>query len=319
MIHMETVRLTASQALVRFLENQYISYIDMDGNEQEHKFVKGIFMLPGHGNVVGFANGVEQELKDMIVYQGKNEQGMALAAVGYAKQMRRKSIFACTSSVGPGACNMVTAAATATANNIPVLILPGDIYASRQPDPVLQQMEQPQNLSISAHDAFQAVTKYWGRIIRPEQVMTDMISAMRVLTDTANTGAVAISLPQDVQAEAYDYPVDFFKKRVWTIERRPATKKAAKKAAEIIKSAKKPLLICGGGVGCGDDIVDGANAGADAVACAAVLLFMRGAGYSYGGYWFACCNLLVGGSNLLPLPGLDGWRIAGALHGIGRT
>ena len=164
MIHMETVRLTASQALVRFLENQYISYIDMDGNEQEHKFVKGIFMLPGHGNVVGFANGVEQELKDMVVYQGKNEQGMALAAVGYAKQMRRKSIFACTSSVGPGACNMVTAAATATANNIPVLILPGDIYASRQPDPVLQQMEQPQNLSISAHDAFQAVTKYWGRI-----------------------------------------------------------------------------------------------------------------------------------------------------------
>ena len=131
MIHMETVRLTASQALVRFLENQYISYIDMDGNEQEHKFVKGIFMLPGHGNVVGFANGVEQELKDMVVYQGKNEQGMALAAVGYAKQMRRKSIFACTSSVGPGACNMVTAAATATANNIPVLILPGDIPVSR--------------------------------------------------------------------------------------------------------------------------------------------------------------------------------------------
>ena len=226
MIHMETVRLTASQALVRFLENQYISYIDMDGNEQEHKFVKGIFMLPGHGNVVGFANGVEQELKDMIVYQGKNEQGMALAAVGYAKQMRRKSIFACTSSVGPGACNMVTAAATATANNIPVLILPGDIYASRQPDPVLQQMEQPQNLSISAHDAFQAVTKYWGRINRPEQVMTDMISAMRVLTDTANTGAVAISLPQDVQAEAYDYPVDFFKKRVWRVDRRPVTKYA---------------------------------------------------------------------------------------------
>nr|WP_297275004.1 3D-(3,5/4)-trihydroxycyclohexane-1,2-dione acylhydrolase (decyclizing) [uncultured Agathobaculum sp.] len=245
---METVRLTASQALVRFLENQYVSYIDMDGNEQEHKFVKGIFMLPGHGNVVGFANGVEQELKDMVVYQGKNEQGMALAAVGYAKQMRRKQIFAATSSVGPGACNMVTAAATATANNIPVLILPGDIYASRQPDPVLQQMEQPQNLTISAHDAFQAVTKYWGRINRPEQVMTDMISAMRVLTDTANTGAVAISLPQDVQAEAYDYPVDFFKKRVWRIDRRPITKYALEKAVEVIKTAKKPLLICGGGV-----------------------------------------------------------------------
>ena len=184
----------------------------------------------------------------MVVYQGKNEQGMALAAVGYAKQMRRKSIFACTSSVGPGACNMVTAAATATANNIPVLILPGDIYASRQPDPVLQQMEQPQNLSISAHDAFQAVTKYWGRINRPEQVMTDMISAMRVLTDTANTGAVAISLPLDVQAEAYDYPVDFFKKRVWRVDRRPITKYALDKAVEVIKNAKKPLLICGGGV-----------------------------------------------------------------------
>lgn len=248
MKHMETVRLTASQALVRFLENQYVSYIDMDGREVEHKFVKGIFMLPGHGNVVGFCNGVEQELKDMVVYQGKNEQGMALAAVGFAKQSRRKQIFACTSSVGPGACNMVTAAATATANNIPVLILPGDIYASRQPDPVLQQMEQPQNLSISAHDAFQAVTKYWGRINRPEQVMTDMISAMRVLTDTANTGAVAVSLPQDVQAEAYDYPVDFFQKRVWRIDRRPATKYAVDKAVGVIKNAKKPLLICGGGV-----------------------------------------------------------------------
>lgn len=248
MKHMETVRLTASQALVRFLENQYVSYVDMDGKEVEHKFVKGIFMLPGHGNVVGFCNGVEQELRDMVVYQGKNEQGMALAAVGFAKQSRRKQIFACTSSVGPGACNMVTAAATATANNIPVLILPGDIYASRQPDPVLQQMEQPQNLSISAHDAFQAVTKYWGRINRPEQVMTDMISAMRVLTDTANTGAVAVSLPQDVQAEAYDYPVDFFQKRVWRIDRRPATKYAVDKAVEVIKNAKKPLLICGGGV-----------------------------------------------------------------------
>lgn len=248
MKHMETVRLTASQALVRFLENQYISYTDMDGKEIEHKFVKGIFMLPGHGNVVGFCNGVEQELRDMVVYQGKNEQGMALAAMGFAKQMRRKQIFACTSSVGPGACNMVTAAATATANNIPLLILPGDIYASRQPDPVLQQMEQPHNLSISAHDSFQAVTKYWGRINRPEQVMTDMISAMRVLTDTANTGAVAISLPQDVQAEAYDYPIDFFRKRVWRIERRPATKYAVDKAVEAIKKAKKPLLICGGGV-----------------------------------------------------------------------
>ena len=240
---MKTVRLTMAQALVRFLENQYM---EVDG--AQHRFVRGVFIIPGHGNVVGLGQALSQEAKHLEIYQGKNEQGMALAAVGYAKQMRRKSIFACTSSVGPGACNMVTAAATATANNIPVLILPGDIYASRQPDPVLQQMEQPQNLSISAHDAFQAVTKYWGRINRPEQVMTDMISAMRVLTDTANTGAVAISLPQDVQAEAYDYPVDFFKKRVWRVDRRPVTKYALDKAVEVIKNAKKPLLICGGGV-----------------------------------------------------------------------
>ena len=133
-------------------------------------FVNGVFGVFGHGCVVGVGQALAQGGHNIRFYQGKNEQGMALAAVGYAKQMRRKSIFACTSSVGPGACNMVTAAATATANNIPVLILPGDIYASRQPDPVLQQMEQPQNLSISAHDAFQAVTKYWGRINRPEQV-----------------------------------------------------------------------------------------------------------------------------------------------------
>lgn len=248
MKHMETVRLTTSQACIRFLENQYVSYIDMDGKEVEHKFIRGIFMIPGHGNCVGYCNGIEQEIKDLEVYQGKNEQGMALAAVAFSRQLRRKQAFVCTSSVGPGACNMVTAAATATANNIPVLLMPGDVYASRQPDPVLQQMEQPQNLTISAHDSFQAVVKYWGRVNRPEQIMTDMISAFRVMTDPGNCGAVAVSIPQDVQGEAYDYPVDFFKKRVWNIERRPATKKAAKKAAEIIKSAKKPLLICGGGV-----------------------------------------------------------------------
>ena len=248
MRHMETVRLTTSQACIRFLENQYVSYIDMDGKEVEQKFIRGIFMIPGHGNCVGYCNGIEQEIKDIEVYQGKNEQSMALAAVAFAKQMRRKQAFVCTSSVGPGACNMVTAAATATANNIPVLLMPGDIYASRQPDPVLQQMEQPHNLTISAHDAFQAVTKYWGRVNRPEQIMTDMISAFRVMTDPGNCGAVAVSIPQDVQGEAYDYPLDFFKKRVWRIERRPATKYSVEKAVEAISKAKRPLMICGGGV-----------------------------------------------------------------------
>ena len=229
---MKTVRLTAAQAIVRFLENQYIHFTDRDGKEQEQRFVRGIYMLPGHGNVLGFGNGIEQERLKLEIYQGKNEQGMALAAMAFAKQMRRKQIIACTSSVGPGACNMITAAATATANNIPLLLLPGDVYASRQPDPVLQQIEQNDCLAISSHDAFQPVCRYWDRIQRPEQVMTAMLSAMRVLTDQANTGAVAISLPQDAQAETYDYPVSFFARRVWTLDRRPASPQAILRAAD---------------------------------------------------------------------------------------
>ncbi|MEA4913809.1 MAG: 3D-(3,5/4)-trihydroxycyclohexane-1,2-dione acylhydrolase (decyclizing) [Christensenella sp.] len=240
---METVRLTMAQALVRFLENQYVRYDDV-----EHRFVRGIFMLPGHGNVVGLGQAIQQEAHTLEIYQGKNEQGQAQAAMAFAKQMHRKQIFACTSSVGPGAANMVTAAANATANNIPLLLLPGDIYVSRQPDPVLQQIEQPQELGISTNDAFRPVCRYWDRIVRPEQIMTAMISAMRVLTDPADTGAVCIALPQDTQAEAYDYPVSFFEKRVHRIERRPATAYAVSEAAQIICKAKRPIMICGGGV-----------------------------------------------------------------------
>lgn len=240
---METVRLTMAQALVRFLENQYVRYDDI-----EHRFVRGIFMLPGHGNVVGLGQAIQQESRELEIYHGKNEQGQAQAAMAFAKQMHRKQIFACTSSVGPGAANMVTAAANATANNIPLLLLPGDIYVSRQPDPVLQQIEQTNELTISTNDAFRPVCRYWDRIVRPEQIMTAMISAMRVLTDPANTGAVCIALPQDTQAEAYDYPVSFFEKRVHRIERRPPTDYAIAEAAELIKSAKRPILVCGGGV-----------------------------------------------------------------------
>jgi len=173
---------------------------------------------------------------------------MAHAAMGFAKQKNRKQIYACTSSIGPGAANMVTAAATATANNIPILILPGDVYATRQPDPVLQQIEHPHDLTITTNDAFRAVSRYWDRINRPEQLMTAMINAMRVLTDPANTGAVTICLPQDVQGESYDYPEYFFRKRVHRIERRPPTEEAIKEAVELILNSKKPLLICGGGV-----------------------------------------------------------------------
>ena len=240
---MKTVRLTMAQALVRFLENQYIAY---DG--KEHPFVEGVIMLPGHGNVVGLGQALKQETRRMQVWQGKNEQGMAHTAVAFAKQMKRKKIIAVTSSVGPGAANMVTAAATATANNIPVLILPGDVYACRQPDPVLQQIEQTHDLSISTNDAFRAVCRYWDRIVRPEQLMSAMISAFRVLTDPANTGAVCIAIPQDVEGEAYDYPESFFRKRVHRLARRAPEEEAIEEAAEVIRSAKKPLLICGGGV-----------------------------------------------------------------------
>ena len=240
---MKTVRLTMAQALVRFLENQYIAY---DGIE--HPFVEGVIMLPGHGNVVGLGQALRQEAHRLHVWQGKNEQGMAHTAVAFAKQMKRKKIIAVTSSVGPGAANMVTAAATATANNIPVLILPGDVYACRQPDPVLQQIEQTNDLSISTNDAFRAVCRYWDRIVRPEQLMSAMISAFRVLTDPANTGAVCIAIPQDVEGEAYDYPESFFEKRVWRLARRLPEAEAIADAAAVIRAAKKPLLICGGGV-----------------------------------------------------------------------
>ena len=232
-----------AQALVRFLENQYIRY---DGIE--HPFVEGVIMLPGHGNVVGLGQALAQEAHRMQVWQGKNEQGMAHTAVAFAKQCKRKKIIAVTSSVGPGAANMVTAAATATANNIPVLILPGDVYACRQPDPVLQQVEQTYDLSLSTNDAFRPVCRYWDRVVRPEQLMSAMLSAMRVLTDPANTGAVCVAMPQDVEGEAYDYPESFFAKRVHRLARREPEAEIIAEAAEIVRNARRPMLICGGGV-----------------------------------------------------------------------
>ena len=240
---MKTIRLTMAQALVRFLENQYISY---DGIE--HPFVEGVIMLPGHGNVVGLGQALAQEAHRMQVWQGKNEQGMAHTAVAFAKQCKRKKIIAVASSVGPGAANMVTAAATATANNIPVLILPGDVYACRQPDPVLQQVEQTYDLSLSTNDAFRPVCRYWDRVVRPEQLMSAMLSAMRVLTDPANTGAVCVAMPQDVEGEAYDYPESFFAKRVHRLARREPEAEIIAEAAEIVRNARRPMLICGGGV-----------------------------------------------------------------------
>ncbi|COF50120.1 MULTISPECIES: 3D-(3,5/4)-trihydroxycyclohexane-1,2-dione acylhydrolase (decyclizing) [Bacillus] len=240
---MQTVRMTTAQALVKFLNQQYVEF---DGKQQ--KFVKGIFTIFGHGNVVGLGQALEEDAGELEVYQGRNEQGMANAAMAFAKQKHRKQIMACTSSVGPGSANMITSAATASANNIPVLLLPGDVFATRQPDPVLQQIEQTHDLSISTNDAFRAVSKYWDRINRPEQLMTAMIQAMRVLTNPADTGAVTICLPQDVQGEAWDFPSYFFQKRVHRIECRLPTKASLADAVEMIKRKKKPVMICGGGV-----------------------------------------------------------------------
>lgn len=240
---MSTTRLTTAQALVKFLDNQYV---EVDGVQS--KFVAGIFTIFGHGNVLGLGQALEQDSGDLVVHQGRNEQGMCHAAIGFAKQHLRRKIYACSSSVGPGAANMITAAATASANRIPLLLLPGDVYASRQPDPVLQQIEQFHDLSISTNDAFKAVSKYWDRINRPEQLMSAAINAMRVLTDPAETGAVTLALPQDVQAEAYDYPDSFLQKRVHRIDRRPPSKAMLDDALKLLAGKRKPLLICGGGV-----------------------------------------------------------------------
>ena len=240
---MRTVRLTMAQALLRFLEQQYIS---VDGVEQP--FVKGVFGIFGHGNVTGLGEALERCPGRMTYMQGKNEQGMVHTAVAYAKQSRRRRICACTTSIGPGALNMVTAAATASINRIPVLLLPSDNFASRQPDPVLQQIEVPGDYTVSAADCFKPVSRYWDRIVRPEQLISAALNAMRVLTDPAETGAVTLALPQDVQAEAYDYPESFFEKRVWVVDRRPPSAEAVERAVGLLKGKKRPLIIAGGGV-----------------------------------------------------------------------
>lgn len=232
-----------AQAIVKFLDNQYIRF---DG--EESKFVDGIFTIFGHGMAVGLGQALDQDDHNLNVYQGRNEQGMCHVATAYAKQHNRRKIIACSASVGPGSANMVTAAATATVNNIPLLLFPSDTFASRQPDPVLQQVQQAYDLTITTNDAFKPVSKYWDRINRPEQLMPALINAMRVLTDPAETGAVVISMPQDVEGEAYDYPDYFFEKRVHKIQRTIPIEEDIAEAVELIKESKYPLAIIGGGV-----------------------------------------------------------------------
>lgn len=239
----KTIRMTVAQAIVRFLDNQYVV---MDGKET--KFVEGFFTIFGHGIAVGLGEALDTNPGGLKVFQGRNEQGMCHASIAFAKQNNRRRIIACASSIGPGAANMVTACATATVNNIPLLVFPADTFASRQPDPVLQQLEQSSSLATTTNDAFKPVCKYWDRITRPEMIMTALINAMRVLTDPAETGACCIGLCQDVEGESFDYPEYFFKKRVHRITRPAAVDEEVEDLAEILSNAKKPLVIVGGGV-----------------------------------------------------------------------
>ncbi len=239
---MNTERLTMAQAIVRFLKKQYS---ERDGVEQP--FFGGCFGIFGHGNVAGIGQALQQ-YPDFRYYQTRNEQAMVHTAAAYAKHSNRMRTLACTSSIGPGATNMVTGAATATINRLPVLLLPGDIFARRNVAPVLQQLESEHSQDISVNDCFKPVSRYWDRINRPDQLITSLIEATRVLTSPADTGAVTLSIPQDVQTEAYDYPSALFEKRVWSIQRNRPDRAALEQAAEAIRAAQKPIIIAGGGV-----------------------------------------------------------------------
>ncbi|MEU4248975.1 3D-(3,5/4)-trihydroxycyclohexane-1,2-dione acylhydrolase (decyclizing) [Amycolatopsis sp. NPDC026612] len=241
------MRLTTAQALVRFLANQYS---ERDGVEQ--RLIPGCFGIFGHGNVAGVGQALLQAAEtgeaDLPYYLARNEQGMVHAAAAYAKTRDRLATFACTASTGPGSTNMITGAALATTNRLPVLLLPSDMFAGRGPDPVLQQLEDTRAGDVTVNDAFRPVSKYFDRITRPEQLIPAALAAMRVLTDPAETGAVTLCLPQDVQAEAHDWPAEFFRRRVWHVGRPVPEPDAVVRAAEALRTARKPLIIAGGGV-----------------------------------------------------------------------
>jgi 3D-(3,5/4)-trihydroxycyclohexane-1,2-dione acylhydrolase (decyclizing) len=238
-----SVRLTVGQALVRFLTAQEV---ERDG--QRGRFFAGCFGIFGHGNVAGLGQALKQH-EDLLPYvQGRNEQGMVHMAAGYARQRNRLATWACTTSIGPGATNMITGAAGATINRLPVLLLPSDTFATRRPHPVLQQLEVPHDATVSVNEAFRPVSRFFDRVDRPEQLASAALEAMRVLTDPAATGAVTIALPEDVQAEAVEVPDSFIEPRVWTIWRRPPAPDALARSAELVRAAERPLIVAGGGV-----------------------------------------------------------------------
>jgi 3D-(3,5/4)-trihydroxycyclohexane-1,2-dione acylhydrolase (decyclizing) len=239
---MKTRRMTMAQALLAFLKKQYV---ERDG--QEHRFFAGVLGIFGHGNVAGIGQALGQN-PDLPFILVRNEQSGVHLATGYAKASNRLRTFACTSSIGPGATNMITGAALATINRLPVLLLPGDIFARRNVAPVLQQIESPMTQDIGVNDCFKPVSRYWDRIYRPEQLITALPETMRVLTSPSDCGAVTLSLPQDVQTEAYDYPEELFEKRVWLIRRGAPDKVSFARAVAAVRAARKPLIVAGGGV-----------------------------------------------------------------------
>ena len=238
---MKTIQLTTAQAIVRYLGAQH-----SERDQKSQRLFAGCFGILGHGNIAGMGQALDQE-KKLTYYQSRNEQSMVHAAAAYAKVSNRLSTIACTSSIGPGATNMITAAAAATINRLPVLILPGDLFAKRQVAPVLQQLESPYSQDISVNDCFKPISAYWDRINRPEQLLMALPEAMRVLTCPVQTGAVTLSLPQDVQVEAFEFPLSFFEDTQWTISRPRPDRSLLAKAVETIKHSEKPLLILGGG------------------------------------------------------------------------
>ncbi|MDQ3669394.1 MAG: 3D-(3,5/4)-trihydroxycyclohexane-1,2-dione acylhydrolase (decyclizing) [Actinomycetota bacterium] len=239
----ETVRLTTGQAIVKFLQAQWS---ERDG--ERRRLIPAMFGIFGHGNVLGLGQALEELGADLPFLQGRNEQSMVHAASAYARATRRRATLACTSSIGPGATNMVTGAASATINRLPVLLLPGDVYATRHQGPVLQQLEHSLAGDVSVNDCFRPVSRFFDRITRPEQLLTALPEAMRVLTSPVETGAVTIALPQDVQSNAYDYPESFFEERAWRIERPLPDSRRLAEALELLRSAERPVVIAGGGV-----------------------------------------------------------------------
>jgi 3D-(3,5/4)-trihydroxycyclohexane-1,2-dione acylhydrolase (decyclizing) len=239
---MKTQRMTMAQTLIAFLKQQHV---ERDG--REHAFFAGMLGIFGHGNVAGIGQAL-QENPDFPYILVRNEQAGVHIATGFAKASNRLRTFACTSSIGPGATNMITGAALATINRLPVLLLPGDIFARRNVAPVLQQLELPATQDIGVNDCFKPVSRYWDRIYRPEQLITSLPEAMRVLTSPSDCGAVTLALPQDVQTEAYDYPEELFRKRVWLIRRGEPDRTSLERAVAALRAAERPLIVCGGGV-----------------------------------------------------------------------